>query len=105
MWEDFACSQHPVQLLVGGKGLPYETQFGPTDVCRHVWEANIEPKLELPVDTATCGRRQTQNQNWNYQWIQSYVGGEKQTYQSFETKNIGTSIITSFEHWNTDYTL
>ena len=59
----------------------------------------MEPKLEPPVDTVTCGRRRTWNQNWNYQWIQSLVGGDKQSYQCFETLLQRTwNIITSFEH-------
>ena len=65
------CSQDPVQLLVGGKGLPHETRFGPGEECRHLW-AKMEPKgtkigttsgnshlweEEASVDTVTCGRR------------------------------------------------
>ena len=72
-----------MQTLVGGKhGTKSETTSGHS----HLWEeTNMEPKLELPVDTVTCGRRQTWNQNWNYQWIQSLVGGDEQSYQCFET--------------------
>ena len=55
---------YPVLLLVGGKRLPHETYFGPTDVCRHLWEANKEPKLEPPVDTVTCGRRKANLPNY-----------------------------------------
>ena len=84
-----------MQTLVGGK---YRTKIGITSGYSHLWEANIEPKLELPVDTVTCGRRQTWNQKFELPVDTVTCGREKQTHQSSETLlqrtlNIDDNII------------